>query len=167
VTAGEQRCEHADVLEYRLRAATADDISFLTDVVIEATRAQGRVADDFDERDWREQFGLWTMEQIRGEVAGGTTSVIEVGNEPVGRLRLIRTAGSIELPGIQLLPRVQGRGIGTAIIKDLQAQAAVAGIPLELEVEKDNPGARRLYERLGFQHVGETAQEHQLRWSEP
>jgi len=153
------------MLEYRIRAATADDVRFLTDVVVEATRAQGRLPANFDEPDWREKFGLWTIEQIRGEVPGCTTSVIEVGNERVGRLRITRTAGSIELPGIQLLPRIQRHGIGTAIIEDLQAEATAAGIPVDLEVEKDNPDARRLYERLGFVHVGETAQEYKLRWN--
>jgi ribosomal protein S18 acetylase RimI-like enzyme len=153
------------VLDYRLRTATADDARFLGDVVFEATQAQGRVPPDFDEREWREKFGEQTMQQIRGEIPGSTTSVIETGNEAVGRLRVTRTAGHIELSGIQLLPRVQRHGIGTAIIEDLKAQAAVAGVPLDLEVEKDNPGARRLYERLGFVHAGHTAHEYKLQWN--
>jgi ribosomal protein S18 acetylase RimI-like enzyme len=155
------------VLDYRLRAATTEDVRFLADVVIEATRAQGRVSNDFDEREWRENFGESTMEQIRGEVAGSTTSVIEIDNERVGRLRITGTAGYIELSGIQLFPQVQRHGIGTAIIENLKAQAAAAGIPLDLGVEKDNPDARRLYERLGFIHVGEAGQEFKLRWNPP
>ncbi len=153
------------MLDYRIRAATVGDVRFLTDVVIEATRAQGRLADDFDERRWREEFGAWTIQQIRGEDPGSSISVIEVDNVRVGRLRITRTAGSIELPGIQLLPHAQRRGIGTAIIEDLQAQAAAAGIPLDLAVEKDNPDAHRLYERLGFAPVGETDEEFKLRWN--
>jgi ribosomal protein S18 acetylase RimI-like enzyme len=50
-------------------------------------------------------------------------------------------------------------------LEDLKAQAAAAGIPLDLAVEKDNPDARRLYERLGFVHAGETEQELKLRWN--
>jgi ribosomal protein S18 acetylase RimI-like enzyme len=152
------------VLEYRLRAATADDAGFLADVVAEAARAQGRVPDGFNEQEWREQFAEQTMAQIRGEVPGSTTSVIEAGGERAGRLRVTRSAGSIELSGIQLLPRVQRYGIGTAIIEDLKAEAAAAGVPLDLDVEKDNPDARRLYERLGFAHAGQTAHEYKLRW---
>ena len=165
VTSGVQRCNYAVVLEYRLRAATTDDVRFLADVVIEATRDQGRVGDDFDESDFREKFGEWTLDQIRGAVPGGMTSVIEVGHERVGRVRVTRTATCIELPGIQILPRFQGHGIGTAIIENLQGEAAAAGLPVDLEVEKDNPNARRLYERLGFVHVGETAEEYKLRWN--
>jgi GNAT superfamily N-acetyltransferase len=152
------------VLDYRIRAATNDDVGFLANVVFDATRAQGRFPDDFDEQGWREEFCAWTLEQIRGAVPGGTTSVIEAGNERVGRLRIARTDYSIELPGLQLLPHAQRHGIGTAIIEDLKAEAAAAGIPLDLAVEKDNPDARRLYERLGFLHTGETEQEYKLRW---
>ncbi len=85
----------------------------------------------------------------------------------MGRLRVTRTAGYIELSGIQILPQVQDHGIGTAIIEELKAQAAAAGVPLDLGVEKDNPDALRLYKRLGFGHVGQTAQEYKLRWAPP
>ena len=153
------------MLEYRIRPATDDDVEFLTDVAIEATRAQGRLPDDFDERQWREGFGEWTREQVRGEIPNSTTSVIEVNNERAGRLRITRTADYIELSGIQLLPGIQRNGIGTAIIENLKAQAAAAGIPVDLGVEKDNPNARKLYQRLGFVQVGETGQEDKLRWN--
>jgi ribosomal protein S18 acetylase RimI-like enzyme len=152
------------VPSYRLRPATAGDVGFLTDVVMEATRAQGRVPDGFDEGQWRESFGEWTLEQVRGDIPGSTTSVIEVGGEPAGRLRIARAADSIELCGIQLLPATQRQNIGTAIIEELKVEAATAGLPLELDVEKDNPDARKLYERLGFVQAGETAQECKLRW---
>jgi ribosomal protein S18 acetylase RimI-like enzyme len=153
------------VLSYHLRPAIAEDVGFLADVVIEATRAQGRLADDFDERQWRNGFADWTMQQLRGEIPDSTTSVVEVGNQRAGRLRITRTAGYIELSGIQLLPDIQRHGIGTAIIEDLKAQAAAVGVPLDLGVEKDNPQARKLYERLGFRQVSETEQESKLRWN--
>jgi ribosomal protein S18 acetylase RimI-like enzyme len=63
-----------------------------------------------------------------------------------------------------LLPHVQGRGIGTAIIEDLKAEAKSAGVSLDIGVEKDNPRARQLYERLGCVQVAEDEQEHKLRW---
>jgi ribosomal protein S18 acetylase RimI-like enzyme len=153
------------VLTYRIRPATAGDVGFLADVLIEATQAQGRLPNDFDERHWRKSFAEWTMEQVRGEIPNSTTSVVEVDNKRVGRLRIVRTADCIELCGIQLLPDFQRRGIGTAIIEDLKAQAAAADIPLDLGVEKDNPDARKLYERLGFAQVDENEQESRLRWN--
>jgi ribosomal protein S18 acetylase RimI-like enzyme len=150
---------------YRIRPATLEDTGFLADVVLMATRAQGRLPEAFDEPAWRRAFTALTRKQICGEVADSTTSVIESGSGPIGRLRITRSTDRIELSGIQLLPHAQGRGIGTAIIEDLKAQAQAAGIPLDIGVEKDNPRARRLYERLGCVQVGEDEQEHKLRWS--
>ncbi len=155
------------MVSYRIRPATAEDVRFLADVVLEATRAQDRLPADFDERQWRRAFCEWTMEQVRGEIPDTTTSVVEVDSESVGRLRITCTADYMELCGIQLLPDIQRHGIGTAIIEDLKAEAAAAGISLELAVEKDNPDARKLYERLGFVQVGETQQDMKLRWSPP
>jgi ribosomal protein S18 acetylase RimI-like enzyme len=42
-------------------------------------------------------------------------------------------------------------------------EAAAAGVAFELEVEKDNPRARALYERLGMRLVGESETDHHLR----
>jgi ribosomal protein S18 acetylase RimI-like enzyme len=152
------------VLSYRTRLATVEDVEFLADVVIEATRAQGRLPASFDERRWRTDFCEWTMEQVRDQSPNQTTSVVEVEHERIGRLRTTRSGGCLELCGIQLRPGFQRQGIGAAIIEDLKAKAVVAGISLDLSVEKDNPDARRLYERLGFVRVGETEEEFKLRW---
>jgi ribosomal protein S18 acetylase RimI-like enzyme len=155
------------VPSYRIRPATAEDVGFLTDVVFTATQAQGRFPDGLDEQQWRTDFAQWTREQLLGEVPESTTSVIEVDDEPAGRLRIVATAGSIELAGIQLLPGFQRHGVGTAVIEGLKAQAAALGIPVDLDVEKDNPDARKLYDHLGFIQVGETEQEYKLRWGPP
>jgi ribosomal protein S18 acetylase RimI-like enzyme len=143
---------------YSIRPASLDDVGFLTDVSIEATRAQGRLPEDFDESEWRTGFGEWSAEVLHG------TSVIELDGRRIGRLRISRLPEAIELNGIQLLPELQNRGIGTAIITALQSEAEAAGIPLDLGVEKDNPNARRLYERLGFTKIGEDDREDKLRW---
>jgi GNAT superfamily N-acetyltransferase len=50
---------------------------------------------------------------------------------------------------LRLLAAYRQAGIGTAILQDLLAEAARAGMPFRLHVTKLNP-ARRLYERLGF-----------------
>ena len=42
-----------------------DDAGFLADVVLAATRAQGRPPDDLDEAEWRAGFAEWTSEQAR------------------------------------------------------------------------------------------------------
>jgi ribosomal protein S18 acetylase RimI-like enzyme len=65
---------------------------------------------------------------------------------------------------IELLPELQGRGIGSAVVRDLQAAAKTAGLPLRLQVLMTNPAAQRLYERLGFQVTDATATHHLMAW---
>ena len=49
----------------------------------------------------------------------------------------------------------QGQGIGSALIEDAERIARERGAArLRLEVREDNPGARRLYESLGFRLIG-------------
>lgn len=62
-------------------------------------------------------------------------------------------------------PAIQGRGIGTSIIRNLQAEAAEADTELDLGVELDNPRARELYERLGFTAIGQDDTELVMRWT--
>ncbi len=51
----------------------------------------------------------------------------------------------------------RGRGIGTLLIAHATREAREAGArAVVLDVESDNDGARRLYERLGFHPVAET-----------
>lgn len=152
---------------YRLRAATAVDVAFLTDVVVEATRDQGRMPLDFDEAKFRAGFAEWTSRQIADSDGVSTTYVIEVTGRPVGRLRIVRRRDQIEVAGIQLLPGEQSRGIGTRIITDLLSEAAEAGLPMTLSVDKDNPRARALYLRLGFVVTGDTDNEFVMRRTTP
>ena len=91
-------------MEVTTRPATADDVAFLTDVVVEATYDQGRFPDDFDEVDFRTGFSEWTAEQVRGELDGSSTSVVEVDGVRAGRLRVVRRRDLVEIAGLQLLP---------------------------------------------------------------
>ncbi|HEY3556514.1 MAG TPA: GNAT family N-acetyltransferase [Kribbella sp.] len=148
---------------YRIRPAVEGDVAFLVNVTLAATRAQRRLPVDFDEAAWRDGFAQWTRESLADPAT--ELSVVEVEGRRVGRLRVSRTPEAVELNGIQLHPGVQNRGIGTAIINALQSEAARRGVPLELHVERDNPDARRLYERLGFTKTGEDGAEDILQWS--
>lgn len=148
-----------------LRPATEADVVFLTDCVVLTAYAQGRLPEDFDEADYRAGFGEWTLEQVRGEIPDSVTSVIVVDGEDAGRFRVVRTDGEIELAGLQLLQPWQGRGVGTHFLDLLKAEATVAGVPLVLGVEKDNPRARRFYEREGFTWYADDDRDHRLRWS--
>lgn len=74
---------------------------------------------------------------------------------PVGRLYLHRQENEHCIVDITFLPEQRGRGLGTALMHDLLDEAAAAGKPMVIYVEKYNP-AQRLYRRLGFAPVEET-----------
>jgi ribosomal protein S18 acetylase RimI-like enzyme len=80
-------------------------------------------------------------------------SVIRCGGEDVGILQVTRSPGAIRLEQILIDPTHQRRGIGTAILGALVAEAAAGGASLSLSVLEPNP-AKALYERVGFVVVG-------------
>ena len=65
---------------------------------------------------------------------------------------------------LQIAPALQGQGLGAALLRQLQDEAADAGAGIELGVLKRNP-AQALYRRLGFVDEGENELEYLLRWS--
>ena len=63
-------------------------------------------------------------------------------------------AGEFCVFSVAVQPRFQGRGIGTLLMHHAETRARLAGLSVcALGVEADNDGARRLYERLGYQVV--------------
>ena len=147
-----------------LRPATLDDVAFLADVVITATMAQNRFPPDVDIDAYRAGYEEWTRETVLGGIPGCTLSLIEWAGTPIGRFRVVRTPEQLTLAGIQLLPPYQGRGFGTSLIEDLKAEAERTRLPLRISVEKNNPNAQRLYERLGCRQIGEDEDEYHLEY---
>jgi len=90
--------------------------------------------------------------------------VIVVDGRDVGRLDISHAHLEIFLGLIELLPEAQGRGLGSAIIRDLQKEARTLHVPIRLQVIKANAEAHRLYLRLGFKVKGETKTHHLLLW---
>ncbi len=90
--------------------------------------------------------------------------IIQDGETPVGRIYTDRRPDEIRLIDIALLPDYRGRGLGTALLEELIAEASKAGKPLRIHVEKFNP-ALRLYERLGFRHIADSGVYFLMEWS--
>jgi len=85
---------------------------------------------------------------------------------PVGRLYLDRRETEHCIVDIAFLPEHRGKGLGTALMRDLLDEASAAGKPMTIYVEKFNP-AHRLYDRLGFAIIREQGVYDLMRWTPP
>jgi GNAT superfamily N-acetyltransferase len=108
---------------------------------------------DLEEQDrfLRMQFAAqheFYMEQF----AGADFHIIELQDEPIGRLYVDRREDEIRIIDIALLPEHRNKGIGSALLKDILAEARGAALPVRIHVERNNP-ALGLYQRLGFREI--------------
>ena len=76
------------------------------------------------------------------------------GGRAAGRLWVDREGDSLHVLDITLLPQARGQGLGSALLRELMAEAQLQGKQVTVSVEVHNP-ARHLYERLGFEAQGE------------
>lgn len=121
------------------------------------------VEDDLPALEW---MGLHTREReiIRStfdaQERGDSLMLLAVaGGFPVGQVWLdFARSGGAKRPllwAIRVFPPLQGRGIGSALMRRAEALAKARGAEeVELGVECDNEGARRFYERLGYEPAG-------------
>ncbi len=66
---------------------------------------------------------------------------------------------------ISLLQSWRGRGVGTALLRQVQIQTRRSGLPMTwLHVEAHNVAAARLYERLGFKIVERGPTHWRMEW---
>jgi ribosomal protein S18 acetylase RimI-like enzyme len=116
------------------------------------------------------QFGEWDDARQSGffeeKWDPARYQVIEVEGEPAGIVAMSIGAGEHSLDEIQLLPEFQSRGIGTAVLGELQADASAAELPVRLRVLRLNR-AKALYQRLGFVTYDETETHFLMEWLPP
>ncbi len=63
-------------------------------------------------------------------------------------------AGELYIAHLGVEPALRGQGVMTRMLEDRIARARASGYTqLALDVARTNPGARRLYERLGFRTI--------------
>jgi GNAT superfamily N-acetyltransferase len=99
----------------------------------------------------------WQRRNFDARVAQHLVSIIEVDGCAAGSLWLDRRSDVLHIADLQVVPELQGVGIGTAVLRGLIAQAAARGVPVALEVLQANEPAQRLYKRLGFKVTGTEA----------
>jgi ribosomal protein S18 acetylase RimI-like enzyme len=156
----------AGALGLTFRPITGADLPFLARVYA-STRAEELAPVPWSQ----ERKAAFCDMQFRAQHAhyqtyypGAEWLVVELAAEPVGRLYIARWAREHRLIDIALLPEFCGRGLGTALLRDLMDEARSAEKALSIHVEKSNP-AMRLYRRLGFAPAGEHGVYDLMRWT--
>lgn len=146
-------------MPFTLRPATAADYDWLWQLKRSTMR-------DYVEQTW----GVWddvAQESFfRRNYTPAKVHVIVSAGRDAGLLEFEHRPEEIFLANIQIAPELQNRGLGAAVVRSLQHEAAACGLPLRLQVLKVNP-ARRFYERLGFTVVGDTLSHWRMEWREP
>jgi ribosomal protein S18 acetylase RimI-like enzyme len=99
----------------------------------------------------------------KSEYPGAEFQVILVDGQRAGRLYVHRRESEIRIMDIALLPKFRGRGVGTALLRDILAEGQRTSRRVTIHVETFNP-AQRLYERLGFRRVASNGVYHLLEW---
>jgi ribosomal protein S18 acetylase RimI-like enzyme len=90
--------------------------------------------------------------------------IIELDNNPIGRLYLDKQADELRIIDIALLSEYRSRGIGRYYLESIIEQARDQGRSVSIHVEHNNP-AMSLYRRLGFVKIEDKGIYWFMRWS--
>jgi GNAT superfamily N-acetyltransferase len=106
-----------------------------------------------------EREAAFTEAEWRGRLSGqsGTSMLAWADGTPVGiGGGYLAEEGWLQIVAMWTEPGLRGRGVGPAVLASLVLWAAARGLRVRLDVEADNAGARRVYERAGFVATGVT-----------
>jgi Ser/Thr protein kinase RdoA (MazF antagonist) len=140
-----------------LRPATAADTEL-------ARRVHHAAYRDVVER----QFGPWEDAAqdafFAADWGDATFEIILAGGTPCGYTCIEERDADLHVRELVIAPAFQGRGIGSALLRQVQRRARARGVPVHLGTFTQNR-ALALYERLGFREIARTAAHLTLRWT--
>ena len=111
----------------------------------------------------RHQFQAQTV-GYRTRFPRAAFDVLEQAGERIGRIVVDRPGDRIHIVDHAIAQPWLNRGIGTAVMRALMAEAAGAGCAVRLKVASSNDPSRRLYARLGFTVLDQTAAYVDMAW---
>ncbi|WP_097880432.1 GNAT family N-acetyltransferase [Streptomyces sp. st140] len=126
---------------WTLRQSLPQDVEAIAELRAEVMRPDLERLGRYDEHRVRQR--------LRDAYAPKHTSVIEAHGSFTGCVALRPAEDGWWLEHFYLSPALQGRGIGSAVLRGVLDRADAERIPVRLDVLHGSP-ARRLYERHGF-----------------
>ena len=127
-----------------LRKATVADANAIADVYL-ASRKEFVFFAPLVHTD--ESIHQWVREVL---LPSEQVIVAEENGVIIGMMSLISDEGMGRIRQLYILPAAVGHGIGTLLVKMAKS---VLGPPIQLYTFQENIGARRFYERHGFQAI--------------
>ena len=134
--------------EPRLRPSTREDLPFV--VSLHHTTLKEYIAPiwGWDEDKWNQIITKWFKPE--------RVEIICHGSAEIGVLVVEVKPDEFFFESISIVPSLQGRGLGSRIIKEIILKASEKKLPIRLDVLKTNERAQKLYSRLGFRTIAVT-----------
>jgi GNAT superfamily N-acetyltransferase len=148
-----------------LRDAMPRDSDFVFDVLRDAIGPYVERQWGWDDaRERARHVERWGRHRVRVIVAGGA----DAGYVATARYDQPTDGypSGLYLHQLMILPGFQSRGIGSACLRRVQAEARALGVPLQFRVLRVNPRALAFYLAAGCRIVGESESHISLQWSE-
>ena len=97
-----------------------------------------------------------TPESVRRDLVAAGGALAWLDSRPVGCLRFVVAADHLHARRVAVTPRLQGRGIGRALMAWAEGQASNRGLSrVTVGVRLSLPGNLAFYRRLGYEVVAE------------
>ncbi|MFC3116645.1 GNAT family N-acetyltransferase [Cellvibrio fontiphilus] len=90
--------------------------------------------------------------------------IIEILNQPIGKLLVDISDSYLRLIDFVLLKEKRSKGYGSAILRSLKDLAQQEKLRVQLSVDQQNIGAKKLYLNLGFSVIESSATHDLLCW---
>jgi ribosomal protein S18 acetylase RimI-like enzyme len=128
-------------MEWALRSAEAADVEAIAELRATVMRPDLERLGRFDEHRVRQR--------LRDSLSSQHTSVIVADGAFAGCVTVRPAEDGLWLEHLYLAPGLQGRGLGSAVLRTLLKRIDAEGVLVRLNVLQGS-AARRLYERHGF-----------------
>jgi GNAT superfamily N-acetyltransferase len=134
---------------FRIARATLDDASGVLALQKLAYESEARLYDD-----WTLPPLTQTLPDLQDEFVVSVVLKVMEGDRLVGSVRARETGGLCQIGRLIVDPQLQGRGVGTLLMRRIEAEFPQARA-FELFTGSRSEGNLRLYERLGYRRSRE------------
>jgi ribosomal protein S18 acetylase RimI-like enzyme len=136
---------------YRIERASADDAPAILALQKLAYQSEARLYDD-----WNLPPLTQTLDSLRAEFDAARVLKALDGDRIVGAVRAREAAGNCHVGRLVVSPELQGRGIGTRLLRAIEAEFPKVDC-FELFTGSRSEANIRLYERLGYRRSRQQA----------